>query len=84
MYLNHYLLLVLSLRSLLCAAWNPWDWRWKDRKVQVQVGCTLEVPKHVGLQKEAESKPLVIFVDLKLLGVRNVPDSGGSYEMDVT
>ena len=49
----------------------------------MKTGCTLAVPKHVGIQKEAEGKPLAIFVDMKLLGVRDVPDSGGSYEMDV-
>ena len=72
MHLTHYLMLVLNLWSLLSAA--------------EKAGCRLEVPEHVGMQKEANTdpgKPLVIFVDMKLLGVRDVPDSGGSYAMDI-
>ena len=52
----------------------------------MRTGCRLEVPDHVGMQKEPEGEngePLVIFIDMKVLGVRDVPDSGGSYEMDV-
>ena len=48
--------------------------------------CRLEVPKHVGMQKEPEGEkgePLIMFVAIKVLGVRDVPDTGGSYEMDV-
>ena len=73
MYLTHSLLLVLTLWSSFSSA----------LKGKVKVGCRLEVTEYVGLQKETKGKPLVIFVDLKLLGVRDVPDSGGSYAMDV-
>ena len=73
MSLTHFLLLVLTLCSSFSSA----------KKVKVKPGCRLEVTEHVGLQKEMEGWPLVIFVDLMLLGVRDVPDSGGSYAMDV-
>ena len=45
--------------------------------------CALEVPSAVKKQKEALGKPLVIYVDVKLLGVRDIPDRGGSYSVDV-
>ena len=68
--------MVLNLWGSLSAATNA----------KPKVGCSLEVPKSIGMQKEAPTdpgKPLVISVDLKVLGVRDVPDSGGSYGMDI-
>ena len=74
MYFTCHLLLALSLGSLVSAA------------AKLRVGCRLEVPKHVGVLKEPNGEagqPLEISVDMKVLGVRDVPESGGSYEMDV-
>ena len=70
---TYYLLLVLHLWISLSSA-------------KPKIGCNLEIPKIVGVQKEAPrdtGKPLIIFVDVKVLSVRDVPDSGGSYAMDV-
>ena len=72
MYLTHSILLVLTLCSSFSSA----------LKGKVKPGCRLEVTWR-GFQKETKGEPLVIFVDLRLLGVRDVPDSGGSYAMDV-
>lgn len=71
MYLTHYLLLVFNLSRLISAAWI------------VPSGCSLNIPDHVRKQPEAGGSPLVIFVDLKVLDVTNVPDKGGSYEIDL-
>ena len=48
----------------------------------VNVGCNLQVPDAVKQQMEAmgnKGNPLIISVDIKVLGVRDVADSGGSY-----
>ena len=74
MYLTCHLLWALSLGSFVSAT------------AKLKVGCRLEVPKHVGVEKEpniGSGQPLEISVDMKVLGVRDVPESGGSYEMDV-
>ena len=76
MYLTNYLLLILHLQISFSEA----------LKGKPKIGCNIGVPKHVGVQKEASGdhgKPLIIFVDIKVLSIRDVPDSGGSYAMDV-
>ena len=46
-------------------------------------GCTLFVPQSVSRQREAKGKPLLISVDIEVEDVRDVPDSGGSYGVDI-
>ena len=48
-------------------------------------GCNLKVPKAVEEQIEPEPQtlPLIIHVHLLVIRVRDVPDSGGSYGVDV-
>ena len=77
MYLTHYFLLVLHL-SILSPALSAPPW-----KSMVEDTCSLIIPNHVRNQTKPGGKPLIIFVHMKVLGVRNVPDSGGSYGLDV-
>ena len=52
----------------------------------MNAGCTLNVPDDVEKNKEAvgdNGKPLFIFTEIKVLGVRDVPDIGGSYGVDI-
>ena len=48
-------------------------------------GCNLNVPKAVEeqIEPEPQSPPLIIDVHLLVIRVRDVPDSGGSYGVDV-
>ena len=80
MNLAHYLLLFLQLSALASAAKNAS--RTNMRLVPI-VGCNLIIPEHVNKQMEANGKPLAILIDFEVFGVRDVPDSGGSYAMDV-
>ena len=53
---------------------------------KVNVGCNLIVPDAVKEQMEAtgyNGSPLLISVDIKVLDVRDVPDIGGSYGVDL-
>ena len=75
----HCSLLVLFLTILSTAA------------LRLNTGCSLRVPNIVKSQMEPSGdiyakpkpKPLLIKVDIKVLGVRDVPDSGGSYGVDM-
>ena len=49
----------------------------------LDTGCTLEVPETVKKQKEAMGKPLRILIHVTVLGVRDIPDSGGSFGVDI-
>ena len=75
MDLTYCLLLCFSLANLSSAA------------RQVKAGCNLEVPDDVKKQMEPPGPkwrdPLSISMDMKVLGVRDVPDSGGSYGVDI-
>ena len=51
-------------------------------KAQPQ-GCSLLATESVTAQLEPTGEPLIIKVDLNVLGVRDVPDRGGSYGVDV-
>ena len=46
-------------------------------------GCNLRVPKEVQDHMEAEGEPLVITIIMLIKFVRDVPDSGGSFGVDV-
>ena len=50
---------------------------------KVSAGCTLEAPHVIKVHKEALGEPLLIHTEIKVLGVRDVPDSGGSYGVDM-
>ena len=63
--------LVLSL-LLPNASGNPYDSL-----------CKLRVPEDVRQQPEAHGNPLMIFIDVMVTGVRDIPDQGGSYGTDV-
>ena len=80
MKVAYYLPLVLLLSTLISATKNATS---PVRGLVPAVGCNLEIPNHVKNQLEARGSPLVIFVDLKVLSVKNILDSGGSYEMDI-
>ena len=45
--------------------------------------CTLRVPDNVTKQPEALGNPLMIFIDVKVIGVRDIPDQGGSALLDI-
>ena len=72
MHLTDYLLLVLPLGRLICA--SNWD---------LPPGCVLKRPQIIYGRPAAEGNPLLIFIELKVVDVTNVPDKGGSYEMDI-
>ena len=46
-------------------------------------GCNLRVPKDVKDHMEAEGEPLLITIIMFIKYVRDVPDSGGSFGVDV-
>ena len=46
-------------------------------------GCTLLPTKAVVTQAEPTGEPFVLSIDMKVLDVRNVPDTGGSYGVEV-
>ena len=79
MTLSYCLLLVFLLANVSSAAKKP------------NVGCTLRVPDRVKERMEPlnfhnrtiKIKPVSILMKIKILGVRDVPDSGGSYGVDV-
>ena len=73
MNLTYYLLLVLHLTNVTA----------KGRfKTQPQ-GCSLLATNSVTEQLEPNGEPLLFLVHIKILGVRDVPDRGGSYGVDV-
>ena len=49
----------------------------------MSAGCTLEAPHVIKVHKEALGDPLLIHTEIKVLGVRDVPDIGGSYGVDI-
>ena len=56
---------------------------WKGRYKMPPQGCNLVKTKSVKEQLEPSGEPLFILVHLEILGVRDVPDRGGSYGVDV-
>ena len=46
-------------------------------------GCHLEVPAEVKDQVEAKGEPLDIGVDIALTRIRDVPDGGGSFGVEL-
>ena len=48
-------------------------------------GCNLVIPQNVQEHPEPqpESGPLLLHIELSVLHIREIPDSGGSYGMDV-
>ena len=46
-------------------------------------GCVLKTPKSVQNRMEPKGKPLIIFIDMRVRSVRDVPDSGGSFGVDI-
>ena len=58
-------------------------WFWNKDTSSTDAPCALEVPSEVKKQKEPLVKPLIIYVDVKVLGVRDIPDRGGSYSVDI-
>ena len=78
--------LVYSLQLVLIVTNIPSEARKVNGARKVNVGCNLQVPDAVKQQMEAmgnKGNPLIISVDMKVLGVRDVPDSGGSYGVDL-
>ena len=81
MALSYCLLLVLVLANVSSAS----------RRRNLNVGCTLLVPDRVKERMEpfghrnktTKEEPVSIFMKIKILGVRDVPDSGGSYGVDI-
>ena len=49
----------------------------------LDAGCTLKKPDDVKNHREAFGKPLMIFINVVVTGVRNIPDQGGSYGVDI-
>ena len=47
------------------------------------VGCGLQAPQSVQKHWEAHGEPLLISIDMKVLNLRDVPDSGGSFQVDI-
>ena len=45
--------------------------------------CTLNLPKAIKEQKEITGKPLKILIDMEVLGVRDIPNEGGSFGVDI-
>ena len=80
MNLTCILLLVLHLTNVSAQGkrWIP-----KGRYKTPPQGCNLVKTKSVKEQLEPSGEPLFILVHLEILGVRDVPDRGGSYGVDV-
>ena len=51
--------------------------------LEEDTGCTLEIPEAVKKRRQAVGKPLIIFLDMTVLGVRAIPDNGGSFGVDI-
>ena len=49
----------------------------------VKGGCNLNTPKAIWKKLQPYADPLVLHVQIEVLGVRNVPNSGGSFGVDV-
>ena len=58
---------------------------WHDIRagMGLDTGCTLEVPSEVMKHMEAVGKPLMIQIEFKILTVRDIPDQGGSFGVDI-
>ena len=46
-------------------------------------GCNLVVPNSMKVEENSGGEPLLLSTKLKIRHVRNVPDSGGSFGVDV-
>ena len=48
-------------------------------------GCNLVTPQRVreNIEPESESGPLLLHIELSVLHIREIPDSGGSFGVDV-
>lgn len=46
-------------------------------------GCAFEVPPHVRFNPEPRGTPLYLNIDIHVIGLREVADSGGSFGIDV-
>ena len=47
------------------------------------MGCHLKIPNHVKDHLEAEGEPLQIRIIMEILQIRDVPDRGGSFGVDL-
>ena len=45
--------------------------------------CRLYVPRSIWSSWEAHGNPLFIYMDMRVVSVRDVPDSGGSFGVDI-
>ena len=51
--------------------------------LELDTGCTLKIPDAVVKQREALGNPLMIYIDLQVVGVRDIPNQGGSFGIDI-
>ena len=73
MNLTYFLLLIVNLTNVSCL----------KRSKSLPQGCSLLPTTAVMTQMEPTEEPLSLSVAIKVLGVRDVPDRGGSYGVDV-
>ena len=73
----------MSLMPILMLILSLTNVSFSKRHKPLPQGCRLLPTQAVVTQTEPTGEPLVISVDMKVLGVRDVPDTGGSYGVDV-
>ena len=78
LYLLHFFFLPDARSSWLESAFH-----YVSKAIESDYGCTLETPGAVEQQREATGKPLLIYLDLKIAGVRDIPNQGGSFGIDL-
>ena len=66
----HYAMLVLLIGNVVSAT-------------NTTQGCKLNIPKDVQGHMEVQGKPLEIAILMKIIRVRDVPDSGGAFGVDL-
>ena len=63
---------------------NPWHvFAMAFTSIFVGTGCALEANDYIEKRKEAIEMPLIILLDFKVLSVRDIPDQGGSFGVDI-
>ena len=80
--------LSLVLFFLFPNAISAWDWEtgistFFKGALESDTFCTLKIPESVTNQREALGDPLRIYIDINVVGVRDIPNQGGSLGLDI-
>ena len=83
MYIIFLCLVILILPNTILAWGYGSALSYFSGAIKSDTGCTLDVPDDVKHQREATGKPLLIYLDFKVAGVRDIPNQGGSFGIDL-